>query len=68
MTHPSQSVLALYAGKDLGWFARWRAQRHLAGCRQCRNEVETFASLRDDLAGQNELPALSWRLAAEMKA
>jgi hypothetical protein len=68
MTHPSQSVLALYAGKDLGWFARWRAERHLAGCRQCRDEVETFASLRDDLAGQNELPALSWRLAAEMKA
>jgi len=69
MTHPSESDLALYAGNDLGWFARRRAQHHLAGCRQCRDEVEGFASLRDELAGRNELPALSWnRLAAEMKA
>ncbi len=69
MTHPSQSTLALYAGKDLGWFGRWRAERHLARCRDCRSEVEAFASLRDDLAGLSELPAVPWsRLAAEMKA
>ena len=69
MTHPSPSVLALYAGKDLGWFTRRRAERHLARCPECRREVEAFGSLRDDLAGLNDMPALAWnRLAAEMKA
>jgi hypothetical protein len=69
MTHPSQSVLALYAGKDLGWLRRLRMERHLARCADCRNEVEAFASVRDELTGLSELPAVSWnRLAAEMKA
>ena len=69
MTHPSESDLALYAGQDLGWFARWRTARHLARCTACRAEVEAFASAMDDLVGLNELPALSWnRLAADMKA
>jgi hypothetical protein len=69
MTHPSQSTLALYAGKDLGWFAARRAERHVANCRECRQVVEAFAALDDDLVGFVEVPALSWnRLAAEMKA
>ena len=69
MTHPNQSTLALYAGKDLGWFAGRRTERHVARCSECRRAVEAFAALDDDLAGFVELPALSWnRLAAEMKA
>lgn len=69
MTHPNQSILALYAGQDLGWFTRWRTERHLARCRECRDEVQVFASARDTLVALNELPAISWnRLAAEMKA
>lgn len=69
MTHPNQSVLALYAGQDLGWFTRRRTERHLARCRECRDEVQAFASARDNLVALNELPAISWnRLAAEMKA
>jgi hypothetical protein len=69
MTHPSQSTLALYAGKDLGWFAGRRAERHVARCRECRQAVEGFAALHDDLVSFVEVPALSWsRLAAEMKA
>jgi len=69
MTHPHQSILALYAGQDLGWFARRRTERHLARCRACRDEVEAFASARDNLIALNELPALSWsRLAIEMRA
>ena len=69
MKHPSQSTLALYAGKDLGWFAARRAERHVARCRECRQAVEAFAGLHDDLVGFVEVPALSWsRLAAEMKA
>ena len=69
MTHPSPSTLALYAGKDLGWFAGRRTERHLARCRECRQEIETFNAVRDGLVDLNELPALAWhRLAAEMKA
>ena len=69
MPPPSQSTLALYAGKDLGWFAAKRAERHVARCRECRQAVEAFAALHDDLVGFVEVPALSWsRLAAEMKA
>ena len=69
MTHPKQSDLALFAGQDLGWFARWRTERHLAGCMECRIAVRAFASVSEEIAGLNELPAISWnRLAAEMKA
>lgn len=69
MTHPSSSILALYAGEDLGWFARRRTGRHLAHCSQCRREVAAFASVRESLAALNELPVISWsRMAAEMKA
>jgi len=69
MTHPSQSILALYAGKELGWLAARRAERHVARCSQCRQVVEAFAALHDDLVGFGDVPPLSWsRLAAEMKA
>jgi hypothetical protein len=69
MKHPSQPTLALYAGKDLGWFAAKRAERHVARCRECRQAVEAFTALHDDLVGFVEVPALSWsRLAGEMKA
>src|SRR5690242_7416633 len=69
MTHPSPSTLALFASQDLGWFARVRTERHLNHCRECRNEVEAFASLSEGLVELNELPAISWNhLAAEMKA
>jgi len=69
MTHPDESTLALYAGGDLGWFARRRTTRHLARCRECRGEVRAFTSARDNLIALNELPAISWnRLAAEMRA
>jgi hypothetical protein len=69
MTHPNQSTLALYAGQDLGWFARRRTERHVAHCGECRDEVQAFVSARDTLVALNELPAISWnRLAAEMKA
>src|ERR1035438_9855471 len=69
MRHPDQTILALYAGQDLGWFRRRRTEGHLARCRQCRGEVQAFASARDHLVALNELPAISWnRLAIEMKA
>ncbi|MGA2136186.1 MAG: hypothetical protein ABSH50_28175 [Bryobacteraceae bacterium] len=69
MTHPSQSDLALYAGSDLGWLGRQRVARHLAGCRECRGEVQAFAAVSQSLTELNTLPEISWnRLAGEMKA
>lgn len=69
MTHPDQSILALYAGQDLGWFRHRRTERHLAGCAECRGEVEAFEAARDTLVSISELPVIPWnRLALEMKA
>jgi hypothetical protein len=69
MTHPNQSILALYAGQDLGWFARRRTERHLTRCRECGDEVRAFAAARDRLVALDEMPDVSWnRLAIEMKA
>ncbi len=69
MKHPNQATLALHAGGDLGLFARWRTERHLAHCEICRDEIAAFEGLREDLPGLSEIPEIQWnRLAAEMKA
>lgn len=69
MKHPSQDRLALFAGGDLGRFARWRTERHLFDCDQCREEVATFAAVREIVPELAETPEIAWnRLAAEMKA
>ena len=69
MTHPNQSIQALYAGRDLDWFTRRRTERHLTHCGICREEVQAFASSRQGLTARSELPAIRWtRLAIEMKA
>ena len=49
MKHPNQATLALHAGGDLGFLARWRTSRHLARCEQCRDEVVAFEALREIL-------------------
>src|SRR5690349_21868509 len=69
MSHPSQATLALHADGDLGPFARWRTERHLARCERCREEVAAFSGLRTILPELAEIPEVPWnRLAAEMKA
>ena len=69
MKHPNQSALALHAGGDLGAFARWRMERHLAKCERCRKEVSSFQSVRNSIAELAEVPELPWGLmAAEMRA
>jgi len=69
MRHPKQAALALHAGGDLGFFAKWRVERHLARCERCRDEVAAFSDFREmlpELAGPPDLP---WnQLAAEMRA
>jgi len=69
MNHPNQATLALHAGGDLGFFARWRTARHLAHCESCRDEIAAFDGIREMLPDLSETPEIQWnRLAAEMKA
>ncbi len=69
MKHPNEATLALHAGGDLGIFARWRTERHLAKCERCREEVTAFSALREIVTDLAETPELQWgRLAADMKA
>ena len=69
MRHPNQATLALHAGGDLGRFARWRLERHLAKCDACAAEVAAFASTSEMMSALAELPEIPWnQLAAEMKA
>ena len=49
MNHPAETRLALYAGGEIGRWARWRAERHLAGCTQCRSQADAFRSDTDRL-------------------
>jgi hypothetical protein len=69
MKHPSQEILALHAGGDLGWLERWTTARHLSGCDACRDDVAAYREVRDVLPELDQMPAVPWnRLAAEMRA
>ena len=69
MNHPSREILALHAGGDLGWVARWKTARHLAHCPECAAQVAAVAAFRDTLSGLKEIPEVPWnRVAAEMRA
>lgn len=75
LLHPDSHRLALYAGGDLGFAARWRVRRHVESCPACRRTVESLNACRQALGGlAEELPPElaagdRWdRLAAEMTA
>jgi len=69
MKHPNQATLALHSGGDLGFFARWRTERHLAHCDRCRDAIDAFAATREIIPELAEIPEIQWnRLAAEMRA
>jgi hypothetical protein len=76
VTHPAPSQVALFAGGDLGRWERWRIARHIAGCQECRHEVEALQDASSQLRHQlqqmademADLPnGLNWnRLSQEM--
>jgi hypothetical protein len=72
MRHPAAAQIALFAGADLGRWERWRIARHMAGCSECRHEVEGLrdaaVQLRQLTDEMTDLPnSLNWnRLAQEM--
>jgi len=69
--HPSESKLALYAGRDLGLWERFRISRHLYHCERCQRHLEELASVREWMGAQAEdMPVgVNWDdLAAEMRA
>jgi hypothetical protein len=69
MRHPREVSLALFAGGDLGAFARWRVARHLRSCDRCRGHVRQFERSTAVLSDEADRlpPRLNWdRLAAEM--
>ena len=69
MKHPSQEILALHAGGDLGWVAGWKTKRHVADCEQCAADVAAFSGLREALPELGEIPEIPWnRMAADMRA
>ncbi|HVX67392.1 MAG TPA: hypothetical protein VHA11_12355 [Bryobacteraceae bacterium] len=69
--HPADETLALYAGKELGLWARLRVAQHVRSCERCGRHVEEFRDLREFLeAEREELPCgVDWgELAGEMRA
>jgi hypothetical protein len=69
MIHPDQATLALHAGGDLGKFAGWRTERHMAHCAACRHELAAYRTTREDLAELHSLSGVHWGpLALEMRA
>ena len=69
--HATETDLALYAGKDLDVWSRWRVARHVRACAACRTKVESYRQCRLELCNTaGELPAgVDWdKLSAEMNA
>jgi hypothetical protein len=70
MKHPSEIQLALFAGRELGLWDRWRVSRHVSGCSNCASEVEALRTVRGEVRNLTaELPEnLNWtQLAEEMR-
>ena len=69
MKHPSEANLALFAGGELGRLRRWRIERHVTACAECRRDISEFSALRAETTALAKLPEIAWNaVAVEMKA
>jgi len=67
--HPGEKDLALLAGGDAGFWLKFRLERHVGSCGECRQKVKEFADLREAIAAAAEPAGLNWsQLEAEMRA
>jgi hypothetical protein len=70
--HISEQDLALLAGDDLGWWARWRMRRHVGECARCSQKLADLEQVRADVSALSaiDLPVgLDWnRMEREMRA
>jgi hypothetical protein len=64
--HPSEADLALFAGGEAGPLSRWRVERHLETCPECKRTVAEFFRLRDRIGPLHELPDIDWIRFAEV--
>ena len=58
--HPKETDLALFAGGELGPLSRWRIERHIEGCTDCKELVTEYFHLTEELQPLAELPDLNW--------
>ncbi|MCB1021972.1 MAG: zf-HC2 domain-containing protein [Acidobacteria bacterium] len=58
--HPKETDLALFAGGELGPFARWRIERHLETCPECKQTVADFFHLSEELSPLADIPEVDW--------
>jgi hypothetical protein len=65
LKHPHERDLALFAGGELGPLSRWRIERHLEGCSDCKQDVAEFFRLKDQISPLGELPEIDWNALAE---
>lgn len=70
--HLDEHGLALLAGDDLGWWARWRMRRHVHECARCAVKLAELEQVRADVSALSgiDLPVgLDWnRMEREMRA
>ena len=67
--HPSEANLALFAGGELSRWTRWKVERHVEICAECRRNISDFSVLRSQASVLADLPEVAWNsMAAEMKA
>jgi hypothetical protein len=67
--HPSEANIALYAGGEMSRWMRWKVERHVEMCEECRRDISEFSALRAQASVLADLPEVAWNpLAAEMKA
>jgi hypothetical protein len=68
MHHPGENDLALLAGGEAGRIRRFRLDRHVRTCADCRDKIAEYRQLRAELSDPG-LPDLNWNfLAADMRA
>lgn len=69
--HPDEQDLSLYSSNDLSFWSKWRVQRHLHSCPDCRQKQQEYSVVRAMLRNEaDRMPeGVNWnQLSGEMAA